>query len=63
MFPAVFLAINTFLAIEQKERLRMQSSRLMVLVAANVTYKDTLLGVILDKISRKINRYQQQREP
>lgn len=28
---------------------------LTVLVAANVTYKDTLLGVILDEISRKIN--------
>ena len=28
---------------------------LTVLVAANVTYKDTLLGAILDEISRKIN--------
>ena len=28
---------------------------LTVLVAANVTYKDTLLGTILDEISRKIN--------
>jgi hypothetical protein len=28
---------------------------LTVLVAANVTYKDTLLSVILDEISRKIN--------